>query len=972
MSINSFFTTIRDLASPRVWSTGVEIARTADFVREGSPNVDDQTFRLVRGQRDKVETISLSIESEMWQCTCTEEDDPCAHVVATVIALKQRGSEQELVRETTTLPAQVVYRFARANRFLTFERVLVWFDGEFAIKGSLADGIAQLSNIRNAPRTVTTERSDYSIDHILGIRKDGILEPKVMRLLLPALAQMSHVQLDRASITVNPEPLLSIVQVRDQQDRVHIKRVLEHSPEEIFENGAAICNQELRVIHDTSLSATDIHLVDREGTYFARDQFLDLAGRILPALEARIHVDNQSTQLPKARRIPPRIVVQTIGEKREQRLTVVPRLVYGNPPIAEVVRGRLKLLSPTDVPVRDQVEESRLTRDLLSRVGLHLDQAKPFEGPRAHDLIERLKGWETTGNGVAVFTPAATLEPHIVGSGRRVDITFTTPDGTSVPFDRGYRAWKNGESLLALDDGTWVSLPSDWLSANAELVRGLFAAKDSNGQVAAHQLPVLETICEGSGVMLPDYFSRLRTALTSISGIPDVDLPGDLTATLRSYQRTGVNWLTFMRDHEIGCLLADDMGLGKTVQAICILRARSLVVAPTSVLYSWESQLRTFRPGLSVCIYHGPNRSLDLNADVVLTTYSILRIDAENLAEQTWNVIVLDEAQTIRNPESQVAQAAYKLSGQFRLTLSGTPVENALSDLWSQFHFLNRGLLGERQVFVTTFLDNSGEVSSNSAQQLQRMIRPFLLRRLKRDVAPELPPKTEVVLECELSESERNAYQTILATSRAEVIAHLEATGNVLSVLEILLRLRQACCHIGLLPGQIADGSSKLDLLLEHLENSLLQSHRSLIFSQWTSLLDLLEPVLAAKDIRYSRIDGSTKDRARIVEDFQNEGGPDVMLLSLKAGGLGLTLTAADHVYILDPWWNPAIEDQAGDRAHRIGQRNPVVVHRLVARDTIEERLLFIQDRKRSLLSAAVGEGGELSLTRQELLELLA
>jgi SNF2 family DNA or RNA helicase len=305
------------------------------------------------------------------------------------------------------------------------------------------------------------------------------------------------------------------------------------------------------------------------------------------------------------------------------------------------------------------------------------------------------------------------------------------------------------------------------------------------------------------------------------------------------------------------------------------------------------------------------------------------------------------------------------------VNLSGTPVENSLTDLWSQFHFLNPGLLGNRREFADRVERRveAGDVEAGAL--LKKRVAPFILRRLKRDVAKELPPKTEVVLECELTSDERMVYEALLGASRDDLLASVSEGKDLFSAMEVLLRLRQACCHRGLLPGHDARDSSKVSLLMESLERSISQGHRCLVFSQWTSLLDIVESKLIGAGISFSRIDGSTSDRGAVVEAFQADDGPSVLLLSLKAGGVGLNLTAADHVYIMDPWWNPATEDQAADRSHRIGQENPVLVHRLVARDTVEERVLELQERKRGLLAAAVGEGRDLGLTREEILALL-
>jgi len=427
------------------------------------------------------------------------------------------------------------------------------------------------------------------------------------------------------------------------------------------------------------------------------------------------------------------------------------------------------------------------------------------------------------------------------------------------------------------------------------------------------------------------------------------------------------------------------MGLGKTLQALCAVRGRTLVICPTSVMYSWADQVAKFRPALKLSIYHGPNRNLASDADIVLTSFGVARIDQSVLGATLWDTLIIDEAQTIKNSDSQIAQAIYQLEANFRVTLSGTPVENSLEDLWSQFRFLNPGLLGTQDEFEQRFAKAIRAGDSSALEALRKAIRPFILRRLKKEVAPDLPARTEMVLRTELSSQERTLYDALLATGRDEVIKLLESGGSIFSALEIILRLRQACCHQALVPGSFAQSSSKVDLLIDALSESSSEGHRSLVFSQWTSFLDLIEPHLKNRAISYSRLDGESTNRAQLVAEFQHRDGPAVMLLSLKAGGVGITLTAADHIFIMDPWWNPAVEDQAADRAHRIGQTNPVFIHRLIAKDTIEERILELQQRKLALASSILSSatpgsstsepqpGGEtgMSLTRAELLALI-
>jgi SNF2 family DNA or RNA helicase len=415
------------------------------------------------------------------------------------------------------------------------------------------------------------------------------------------------------------------------------------------------------------------------------------------------------------------------------------------------------------------------------------------------------------------------------------------------------------------------------------------------------------------------------------------------------------------------------MGLGKTLQAMTVFDGPTLVVCPTSVIHNWRAELARFRPALKVCLYHGVNRTLDPAADVVVTSYALLRLDAARLQQRAWTTVVLDEAQAIKNPDSQTARAAYGLRASFRLVLTGTPVENRLEELWSLVHFTNRGLLGGRSDFADRFARPIADGRSDVAADLRRRLRPFVLRRLKQDVAPELPPRTDAVLRVELGDQERAVYDAVRAATRDEVLALLADGKGVMQALEALLRLRQAACHPALVPGQTAATSSKLEALVAALETAVSDNHRALVFSQWTSLLDLIEPALERAELGFTRLDGSTRDRGEVVARFQAEDGPPIMLVSLKAGGSGLNLTAADHVFLCDPWWNPAVEAQAADRTHRIGQTRPVFVYRLVAVDTVEERILALQDAKRALMDAALADGAAAAgLTRDDLAALLA
>jgi superfamily II DNA or RNA helicase len=966
------FKLARDLASPHVWSLGVECARNGEFYRDEALESDERAWRVVRGPRDRVCRVVLSEQNELWQCDCGSEDDPCAHVIGTILAVRQGREQTSASRSAVSVPATVVHAFTSTGSTLSFERAFILGEERVPIQSSLSLAISQLGK---SNRTVSLTEAEERIDHALAGRYSGALEPKTMRRLIPALSRVPHVEVDGQRRRAASEPLLIDIEVVDASDGeqrgLRVRRVPDPLLERIFDNGAALRAGQLYAVEDSALSVEDIELLRGEGAFFSGSRGLDLATRIITALQSKARVMVRSLAVPRARRIPPRVVVETLADPSGMFLTVVPHIVYGDPIIARVRNSDLELIDPREVPIRDSLVEGRLAREVAMRLSLKMGEAAVFEGEAGVRFASRLKGWTTEGSGKEVFTPSETLLPKAQGSRDGLDIVFETSLHGAADAVEVLHAWRRGQSFAPLVGGGWGAIPGEWLSAHGDALARLLTAKATGKAIRPSAISDVVELCDSLYIECPDYFESLRRYLEKVDTIPNYPTPPDLGVELREYQRLGVNWLALLRDNEIGALLADDMGLGKTLQTLCVIQSGALIVCPTSVLSSWIDQISRFRPGLRVSVYHGPQRVLSDDCDVVLTSYALLRVDQEILCRQEWSTVVLDEAQTIRNSSSQVAQAAYRLKARTRISLSGTPVENSLDDLWSQFHFLNPGLLDSYEAFQSTYSRAIESGDSASAQRLKERVAPFILRRMKHQVAKELPPKTEVELQCDLSHEERVLYESILGAARHEVMERLDSGEGIFSILEILLRLRQACCHPGLLPGHSAASSSKVDLLMETLTRSRAQGHRALVFSQWTSMLDLIEPHLEARSISFCRIDGSTADRGPIVELFQAPNGPEVMLLSLKAGGVGLTLTAADHVFIVDPWWNPAVEDQAADRAYRIGQENPVLVHRLVTRGTIEERILTLQRHKRALLANTLGSPTGSGFTRDELLDLL-
>ncbi len=470
-------------------------------------------------------------------------------------------------------------------------------------------------------------------------------------------------------------------------------------------------------------------------------------------------------------------------------------------------------------------------------------------------------------------------------------------------------------------------------------------------------------------------------------------VPSDLKAELREYQREGLEWLQHLRAHGVNGVLADDMGLGKTLQTIAhVLAERAagrldrpvMIVTLTSLVGNWHRELARFAPSLRVAIHHGGDRHERFitlaSHDVIVTTYPMVARDRDELATLPLHLVVLDEAHAIKNCNAQASEAVRRLDTRHRLCLTGTPIENHLGELWSLFDFLNPGLLGSREEFTTHFRVPIEEKSDRvRLQALRDCVRPFILRRTKDAVAPELPRKTQLVRLIELDGKQRELYESIRVAAHADVRRHIKDRGfasSAIAVLDALLKLRQVCCDPRLVSGDAAreiTRSAKLEMLLELLTQQLAEGRRILVFSQFARMLGLISEALLARGVRHVSLTGHTPDRQKPIDAFQ-QGRADVFLISLKAGGAGLNLTSADTVIHYDPWWNPAAQAQATDRAHRIGQTKPVFVHDLIVVGSVEQRMLALQKHKQGLADAILDRGNVASgrLTERELDDLLA
>jgi SNF2 family DNA or RNA helicase len=535
---------------------------------------------------------------------------------------------------------------------------------------------------------------------------------------------------------------------------------------------------------------------------------------------------------------------------------------------------------------------------------------------------------------------------------------------------------QSGRSHVKRRDGTVAVFDPALLDEFEEVLRDCAPEQRQPGRyrISNKQAGFVQAFAEANGAALeaPPHWREWAGASRRAAGLKAISL-GALEEVLRPYQKQGVYWMHFLAENGLGGILADEMGLGKTVQALALLgtiKGRKLVVAPSSLLTNWQREAERFLPGARVLVLSGAQRHEKFArewaaADLVITSYPLLRLDAERLCAEKFAAVILDEAQHIKNPDSQAAQAAYRLRAERRFVLTGTPVENAVRDVWSLLHFLMPGYLGTRADFKERYEQPvSQEPGGSEHRRMIQRLAPFVLRRTKKAVAPELPDKIEQVVWCELSGAQREAYTKLVDLSRREVskAEGLKNQGQArMLMLTALLRLRQACNDLRLLGEGFAGGleadavkdSGKLEALEELLREALDGEHRVLLFSQFSSMLDLLQAWLEERGIAFCRLDGSTRDRSAQVDRFQT-GTVPVFLISLKAGGVGLNLTAADTVVHFDPWWNPAVEAQATDRAHRIGQKSMVTSYKFITRGTVEEKILQLQQRKRSLLEALV------------------
>ncbi|MBO0951679.1 DEAD/DEAH box helicase [Fibrella forsythiae] len=551
---------------------------------------------------------------------------------------------------------------------------------------------------------------------------------------------------------------------------------------------------------------------------------------------------------------------------------------------------------------------------------------------------------------------------------------------------------------FTLPNGEIAVIPEAWFTKYAELVGFMeHPPSDEPGGddqverlvLQKHHLALVQELDNES--LAETVISRRLEGLREFERIDEVPMPTGFVGTLRPYQKAGYDWMNFLRHYHFGGCLADDMGLGKTVMTLALLQGRketsgdtpcpSLLVMPTSLIYNWELEARRFTPNLRILVYTGTYRDKNTaqfnDYDLILTSYGIVRIDIDLLKHYRFDYVIMDESQAIKNPNSHITRAVMQLNSAHRLLLTGTPLENSTMDLWTQMTFINPGLLGSQSFFRNTYqipIEKRGD--DQKLQKLYGLIKPFMLRRNKKQVATDLPAKVETVLYCDMTPEQATTYEEAKSYYRNLILDHIEKDGLAKSqmvVLQGLTKLRQIANHPRLVDASYEGDSGKLDDVRMRLEIALNEGHKILIFSQFIKHLAVIKQYLKEKNITYAYLDGLSTDRQEQVARFQTDETVQLFLISLKAGGLGHNLTAADYVFLLDPWWNPAIEAQAVDRAHRIGQQKPVFTYKFITKDSVEEKILALQRNKQRLASELVTteEGFMKSLTKEDVLVLL-
>ena len=1014
------------IASPKAVKAGQELHKAkavSDLVFDG-----DCIRGKVKGSHPVPHATSLKLVGKTLEahCTCPTFTDGwekiCHHAVALGMTLRQQY--QQGAEITTTQNPWVVdveqASGASKRRYQIVQRAGSWYVTVFQA-GTSAGGSRRRGREGLGP-------ADRMIQHCLEQEIDRtddgayeLEEPTMASLLFFARhAQVSFKGVGK--LKFSSEPLVMRVQAETRKDgSVELHGFLEH-----VESGRTFETDQGRIV----LGAPTWYIVTKTSEIFP---ILDTPPWVLEAVskQPRIVMDSrmgadqmdslserlQTVGVPRqdlfalasdAREVE-KIIATIEGDARRIKVTLA--AAYGNVTLGiggEDPESPRYMVDIDGQPIsfyRDLDAESAARKTLLGR-GLEFDVNEQGFTARDDAAIEFLitgipllpEAWEKRIPKLPKIR-SKSPSPRVSvssGDGSVLDVeAIVDVEGEKdlISFRDLLRWLHEGRRWITLADGSVVKLDPKILEPVAEAAGDIQFDKHGHAEISTLELGNLSRLL--SEVPSPKVAKEVKKLMQSMTGEKSGRAPRKakaLTAKLREYQRSGYAWLWQLHQNRMTGILADDMGLGKTVQALALLtkakeeekQAPSLIVCPTSVLSVWKQEVQKWAPTLSVLVWHGAdraeNRRLLKKTDVVVTSYSILRRDIDELSKVRFRYVILDEAQYIKNWTTSTAKSAKKLKCDHRLALSGTPVENHLLDLWAIFDFLAPGFLGKLTEFQKNYVKPIEDGDDRVLETLQVRVRPFVMRRKKEDVASELPPKTEQTLFVHFGRSQLGLYNRILKAAKNEINGRIEEMGiekSQMTILAALTRLRQVACDpklLGLPEGSAVPPSAKLEAFKELITDCVGSGRKVLVFSQFVEMQKILGAQLEELGIDYLWLHGSTKNREELVSKFQQPSGPPVFLISLKAGGSGLTLTEADTVIHYDPWWNPAVEDQATDRAHRIGQEKPVMVYRLVVEDTVEQKMVELGRRKRAIAEGALGRdvSGTKKLTMEDIEDLLA
>ncbi|MCH7401510.1 SNF2-related protein [Belliella kenyensis] len=826
-------------------------------------------------------------------------------------------------------------------------------------------------------------------------------------------------------ICIMPEPATVLFHFRRNEDNTHYFPTIKYRGEKLdwqYKNAYLICNEPAWLVADGALYHFAKGIDGKKLNPFLNKRFIVIPRKVeqqyyekfVTQLVASFDVYAKGFEIKVERNQPEAVLnlsdlpgspkVDLFGnsqaESEEDKIVFDLKFQYGEYAFRaeDGAKTNVKLEQHGDEytfykVIRDGVKEKSYG-DYLKNLGLPvrtsrfaLEKSKAFGWLNTYkdDLIAQ--GFQirqaTDAKGKKYFFGHARISVDVKENIDWFDVNAVIEFGPyKIPFAKIRKLLLQGKTEFELPNKEIAVIPDSWFVNYTEIFAFLEddPTLDSGAlKLKKHHIALAQELQSNNLVQLT--LSRKLEKLRDFSQIEDYELPEAFQGTLRPYQKAGYNWLRFLNEYQFGGCLADDMGLGKTVQTLALLAyqkevnpgATSLLIMPTSLIYNWELEAKKFTPSLKVLVYTGSQRVKDhtrfADYDLILTSYGITRLDMEVFKSFYFNYVILDESQAIKNPSSIIAKSVAELNCRFKLILTGTPVENGTMDLWSQMNFINTGLLGNQSMFKKQFLlpiEKKNDV--DKAVKLHAMIKPFILRRLKTQVATDLPEKVIHVKYSSMTSEQEKAYEEIKSYYREKIVNELTAPGaknQQFTLLRGLTQLRQVANHPKLIDKAYTGDSGKLEDVIHMLRETASEGHKVLVFSQFVRHLGIVKEFLDEEKIPYAYLDGTTKDRQAQVKSFQENEDVKIFLISLKAGGVGLNLTKAEYVFLLDPWWNPAVEAQAIDRAHRIGQENKVIIYKFITRNSVEEKIMALQERKKAL-------AGELISTEESFMKSLS